>query len=540
MTLSFLQHSPLLLLFLVAATGVLLGRVKVRGFSLGVAAVLFVGLGAGAFDAALGLPELVLQFGLALFVYTIGLGSGAGFFAALRRRGARDGALVLGALGLAMVLTLALGRVLGLGGPATAGLYAGALTNTPALAGVVEWLAASGADARAQTAPVVAYSLAYPTSVLAVLLALAVAKRRSEHEVDAPLSRRWASLVAEPLVNRTVLLDKTPERSAEALAHDERWEVVFGRMQRGDRIELVTPETQLRAGDRVSILGRGVDVQAATQALGSPSDIRLDLDRSVIDFRRMIVSKRDVCGVPLRELALPKRFGAIVTRIGRGDVDLLAESETELELGDRVRVVAPRERLAEVSKALGDSYREAAEIDVLTFGVGIALGLVLGAIPVPLFGGGSFKLGFAGGPLIVGLILGRLGRTGPFVWSMPYSANLTLRQLGLVLFLAAVGTRSGHALRETLAAGEGLGALVGGGVIAAVSAATVLFVGRRAKIPVDVLAGMVAGIQTQPAALAFANGQAKSELPNLGYATVFPLAMIAKIILAQVVVVLAR
>ncbi len=537
---TFLHHSPLLLVFLVAAAGVLVGRLKVAGFSLGVAAVLFVGLGVGAVDAQLGLPELVLQLGLAVFVYTIGLGSGAGFFTALRRRGARDGALVLGTLVLAMGLTLALGRLIGLDGPSTAGLYAGALTNTPALAGVVEWLAASGAGESARTAPVVAYSLAYPTSVIAVLITLAIAARRADREGAAPMSRRWSALIAEPLVNRTVLVARAQDRSAGELAHAERWDVVFGRMQRGDRLELVLPETRFAAGDRVSLLGRSVDVEAATSALGTASDVRLDLDRSVIDFRRMIVSRQDVCGIPLRELGLPKRFGAIVTRIGRGDVDLLADAESELELGDRVRVVAPRERLPEVSAALGDSYREAAEIDVLTFGVGIALGLVLGAIAVPLPGGSTFKLGFAGGPLIVGLVLGRLGRTGPLVWSLPYSANLTLRQIGLVLFLAAVGTRSGHALRETLAAGQGFGALLGGGLIAAITSTTVLVIGRRAQIPAGVLAGMVAGIQTQPAALAFANGQSKDELPNLGYATVFPLAMIAKIVLAQVVVVWAR
>lgn len=215
---------------------------------------------------------------------------------------------------------------------------------------------------------------------------------------------------------------------------------------------------------------------------------------------------------------------------------MLADEELVLEAGDRVRVVAPRERLDEVSAFFGDSYKAIAEVDVLTFGLGVAIGIALGEIPLPLPGGVTFRLGAAGGPLIAGLVLGRLVRTGPLTWSMPYSANLTLRQLGLVLFLAGVGTRSGSTFAATVAKGGALPLFVVGAAITLTVALAIVVVGRRMRVPAAVLAGMIAGIHTQPAALTFACERTNSEAPNVGYAAVFPLATIAKIVLAQVLV----
>lgn len=534
--LALVRDSPLLLLFLVSAGGYLVGRLRVGGFSLGVAAVLFVGLGAGAVDPTLRLPEFAQQFGLTLFVYTIGLGSGAGFFKSLRRRGLRDLAVVLGAIGVAAALTVAYAKLFGVDARVSAGLFAGGLTNTPALAGVVDVLAASGADEAARSAPVVAYSLAYPASVIAVLIGLFLAQRRG-----AAGDRPSRALGGGELESRIVRLTTAGPKPASALAHGAGYDVTFGRMRRGGVVSLVTDDTVLQAGDLLSVVGRSGDLRAALAALGEPSDERFDLDRSVIDYRRVFVSRPEACEVPLRELALPRRFGATITRVRRGDVDLLPDADTELELGDRVRVVAPRDRLAEVSTFLGDSYRSLSEIDVLTFGVGIALGLLLGAVPFPLPGGGAFKLGLAGGPLVAGLVLGRVGRTGPLVWTMPFSANLTLRQIGLVLFLAAVGTRSGNAFASTLAEGRGGSLVVAGGVIAFTSTWVVLGLGRRLSgASLDTVAGMAAGVQTQPAALAFAVERARSDQPNAGYASVFPLATIVKIVVAQLLLELVR
>ncbi|XXV10793.1 hypothetical protein WMF24_22190 [Sorangium sp. So ce1335] len=221
----------------------------------------------------------------------------------------------------------------------------------------------------------------------------------------------------------------------------------------------------------------------------------------------------------------------------RGDVDLLPDDRTELELGDRVRVVAPRERMEAVARYLGDSFKAISEIDVITFSLGIALGLLLGAAPIPLPGGAPIKLGFAGGPLLAGLVLGRVGRTGPLVWTLPFSANLTLRQLGVVMFLAGVGTRSGYSFARTLQQG-GAAALIGSGAaITAVVALGTLIVGHRLlRIPMGTLTGMLAGIQTQPAVLAFSLEQARSDAPNTGYASVYPVATLVKIVAAQLLV----
>jgi putative transport protein len=253
------------------------------------------------------------------------------------------------------------------------------------------------------------------------------------------------------------------------------------------------------------------------------------------------VSEPAVAERPLSELRLMERFGALVTRVRRGDVDLVAEPDTVVELGDRVRVLGPREKLPEVSRFLGDSFRRIGEIDVLTLSIGASAGLLLGLVLIPLPGGGTFELGFAGGPLIVALILGAVGRTGPLVWQMPYTANLTLRQVGTVLFLAGIGVRSGQAFASTVASAEALRIAAAGIVVTAVSVGvTILLCTKVLKAPAAALAGIIAGTQTQPAVLAYATAQVSDEREvNLGYATVYPLAVIAKIVLAQLIVALA-
>jgi putative transport protein len=249
----------------------------------------------------------------------------------------------------------------------------------------------------------------------------------------------------------------------------------------------------------------------------------------------MFVSASEPVGQRIGDLRLPERFGAIITRVRRGDVDRLAHPDTVLEPGDRVRVVAPRERMDEVTRYFGDSYRNLSEIDVAAFSLGLVAGLLIGLIPMPIPGLGTFRLGLAGGPLVVGLLLGALERTGPITWQLPYNANLTLRQLGAVLFLAGVGVRSGHAFLGTVQSSAGLVMLAAGAALTCVAGLLAIGLGRVVlRVDVDVLCGMAAGLQTQPAVLAFAVEQAGSDLPNTGYASVYPIATIAKIVLAQV------
>lgn len=544
--LGLLADNPLLLLFLVIAVGYPLGRLRVGGFSLGISSVLFTGLAFGALHPDLALPEIVYLLGLVLFVYTLGVAGGPGFFASFRRRGLRDNLLVLAMILLAAGLTFTAGRLFDLGPALTAGLFAGSLTNTPALAALLETLgraapaaaSAGAAEGAPLAGPVMAYSVAYPMGVIGMILAIYLLQRVFRVDYDAEAAR-LADLGAsgEHLIARTARVTR-PEAEGTAageLAQRHHWRVLFVRLQRGGEMVLMEPGITLRRGDLVSLVGPDADVEAAINLLGEPSEDRLDFDRRQLDIRRIFVSRGDVAGKRLAHIALPRRFGALVTRVRRGDIDLLPDGETRLELGDRVRVVAPRERLDEVSRFFGDSYRAISEVDLLTFSIGLVLGLLLGRVPIPLPGLGDFRLGLAGGPLLVGLVLGALARTGPFLWQMPYSVNVTLRQAGIVLFLAGVGTRSGYAFASTFRQGGGLTIFLCGAAITCVTAFLTLWIGHRVlRIPMSLLAGMLGGLQTQPAVLTYAAEQTRNDLPNLGYATVYPVATIAKILLAQV------
>jgi putative transport protein len=534
-----------LLLFGVAAIGFLVGRVHIFGFSLGSAAVLFAGLAVGALDPRLKLPDLVYQLGLVIFVYTVALSSGPGFRRTFSRRGLRDNLFALAMVVFAAALTVALYAIFRISPTHAAGLFAGSLTNTPALAAIMESLQLHppGAVDQALSEPVFAYSIAYPFGVVGLMLAMYLARRiwkvdfaqevRTRQELAAA-ARELTSItveIANPRVEGQTLHDLTREQG---------WRVLFGRVKRGGQTMIYTPEIRAQVGDWVTVVGDNRETARVVQALGHRAREEADLDHSVLDFRRIFVSNRHVAGRTLSGLKLPQRFGGIVTRVRRGDIDFLPNGDTVLELGDRVRVLAPRERMDEITKYFGDSYKTLSEIDVISFGIGIAAGLLLGSIAVPLPGGGALKLGLAGGPLVVGLFLGMRGRSGPFIWQLPYSANLTLRQLGLVLFLAGIGTRAGEAFGQSLRQGEGLLLLLPGAVITFATAFATLWIGYKLfKIPMTVLYGMVCGVHTQAAALAFANEQTKQDFPNLGYATVYPVAMVAKIVIAPLFLLLA-
>jgi putative transport protein len=538
-----LADTPLLLLFVVAAVGVPLGNVPLGGSRLGVAAVLFSGLAVGALDPRLTLPPIVYLLGLVLFIYPVGLSSGPAFFAAFRRKGLRDNVLVAAILVAAAGIAGAIGAGLGLGGPRTAGLFAGALTNTPALAAVLDAVerANPGAPDRLLTAPAVGYSIAYPMGVLGVILAIVVTQRLWRVDYDAEgdaLAHLGAS--HRDLSNLTVEVTR-PEhqgRLLAALAEEEGWEVVFSRIETAEGIEVVDPETRLQFGQRITVVGTDDALEAVRATLGRAADEGLTVDRSAVDHRRIFVSSPEAVGVPLRDLHLPRRFGAVVTRVRRGDVELMPDADMVLELGDRVRVVAPRERIEPLSDWFGDSYHAVSQVNVLTFSLGIALGMLVGRIPIPV-GGVTVQLGLAGGPLLVGLVLGARGATGPLVWTMPYGANHTLRQFGLVLFFAGVGTRAGYAFAETLLQPSGLLLFGAGAALTCSVALLTLWVGhRRLGIPMSLLTGMLAGLHTQPAVLTHATEQTGNDLPNVGYATVFPTATLLKLILAQLLLAL--
>jgi putative transport protein len=535
-----LASNPLLLLFLIAAIGYPVGRLKVLGTRPGIATVLFAGLAFGAIDPSLELPTIVYQLGLVLFIYPIGLASGPAFFASFRRKGLRDNLLVAGGIVLAGGAARLIGAWADIDAPILAGLFAGSLTNTPSLAGVIETLNATTPAAAlpaVRALPVVGYSIAYPVGVLGVILALALAARVFRIDFAAE-ANSLASLGAtsRDIRNRTLVATRADatDKPLAGLVRDEVLDVLFTRVSHAGQIERATAATVLRAGDLVVAVGTPEALDAAEHVLGGRSDHDLGLDRREIDYRRIFVSSGAIAGRTLRELQLPARFGAVVTRIRRGDVELLPRADMVLELGDRVRVVARRDRLEDVSNFFGDSYRALAEIDITTFSLGLFGGLLLGLIPIPLPGGVTLRLGLAGGPLIAGLLLGSRGFTGPLVWTMPYGANLTIRQIGLVLFLAGVGTQAGYAFVQTLTSPSGAVLFLAGATLTCMTALAFLWVGHRvAGIPLSLLGGMLAGLHTQPAVLGYATEQTGNDLPNVGYATVFPTATLVKIIVAQ-------
>jgi putative transport protein len=530
-----LVENPFVLLFLVLGIGYLLGRVRIAGFGLGVSAVLFVGLAFGALSPRITLPEFVYELGLILFVYTVGVSAGPGFIGSLRRRALGANLVIVLVLVLAASIASVAGRSAGMSKAATAGVFTGAMTNTPALAAVLQHQSETHAESsRAVTDPVLGYSVAYPFGVLGMLLAVWFAQRlwgereRSERP-DDELVNLTARITAPDVEGKT-----TAELMRE---HD--WRVVLSRVVHGDEATVPRRDLVLHLDDRVVVVGPATEARRAVAALGEPASEELPLDRSDLDARRMFVSASEPVGQRIADLRLPERLGAIITRVRRGDVDRLARPDMVLEPGDRVRVVAPRRRMADVTRFFGDSYRNLSEIDVSAFSLGLVAGLLLGLVPIPLPGGGTFRLGMAGGPLVAGLALGALERTGPITWQLPYNANLTLRQFGAVLFLAGVGVRSGYAFVGTLRSGDGLPMLLVGMAVTIIAALLAVWLGHAVlHTPVDVLCGILAGMQTQPAVLAFAVEQARDDLPNTGYASVYPLATIAKIVLAQVILVL--
>lgn len=536
-----LASNPLLLLFVTAALGYAVGHIRVKGASLGVAAVLFVGLAIGSFHPELAVPDFAFTFGLAVFVYTIGLSSGAGFFASFSRKGLRDNLFVLAVLVVAAGLVVGAAVLFDLKATVASGLFAGSLTNTPALAGVLETIREQTGDAAGTVLdePVVGYSVAYPMGVLGPILAITAVRALFRIDYRREAARlRDLHLVQESIATVTVRVvnPAVVGRTVRELHRDHSPGVVLTRIRHGGRLRVADRDARLDEGDLVTVVGRPEDVERACDLLGEVDPSHLELDRTTFDFRRVFVSRGSLVGRRIRDLELPERYGAVVTRVRHGDVDFMASGDTVLELGDRVRVVAPRERMKEVSQFFGDSYRMLSEVDLLSLGLGLSLGLLVGLIPIPLPGGVTFELGSAGGPLLVGLVLGAVRRTGPIVWTISYSANLTLRQIGLILFLATVGLKSGYTFVSTFAGSGGATILLVGAVISILVPLGVLVVGYKVlRVPYGMLTGMVSAVHTQPAVLGYATEHAGDESPTIGWSLAYPMSMITKIVLAQVV-----
>lgn len=532
-----LVDNPLLTLTLIMSLGLLLGRVKIFGFRLGVAAVLFVGLGFATVEPDLAIPSFAHMLGLALFVYTIGLESGHEFFANFRSKGIKLISFAVLAFIVITVATIGLLKLTGISGITGAGAFTGALTNTPAMAAVVDSLGEFFTDPAVlkekESLPLVAYSLAYPIGVFGVILSIAVLNK--VFKIDHAQEAEDAGLAPHELYHHRIRVDVEHLGSIRNVPRKYGLSIIVSRYERDGKTRIPGSGTRVRKGDILTIVGEEEELERAEKLLGTPlsNDLRPGSDN--LKYRRMFVSNVDIVGIPLEKLQ-EHHHGMLITRIRRGDHDHIPEPDTMLQLGDRVRVVAPRSEMAHASRILGDSYRSLSDFNLLPLAMGLMLGVLLGLVQIPLPGGGSLALGSAGGPLVVALILGALGRTGKIVWQISYSANLTLRQLGITLFLAAIGTVAGSGFRTALADPKSL-TIIGVGAIITISISLlVLLIGYLVlKMPFGTVIGALAGIQTNPAVLSYANDLTDNELPGTGYATVYPVAMIAKILAAQIV-----
>ncbi|MCC5947908.1 MAG: transporter [Nitriliruptoraceae bacterium] len=516
-----LAGAPLLVLFGVLAIGTALGAVHVAGVSVGPAGALFAGLAVSAAipGVADALPTLVGTLGLTLFAYTIGLAGGPSFASGFRSA-APTMAAAVGLVVLAAAVAVGMGRLLGLSSGQIAGTFAGAVTNTPALA--------AAQDAVGSTEPVVGYSIAYPFGVIGAILGivagLAWARRRPNEEDRNP---------PQPAAHTTVEITRTDRPSLDDLRAFHGETLVFSRVRRDGRETTPTPGLLLEPGDLVTVVGPAGVLEAFAEAVGTVATEDLPLDRHQIDFRRIVLTNPRYAGARVADLDL-SRFQAVAGYVRRGDVDLVARPDLVVELGDRIRVVAPRDELPAVVRELGNSERAAVTADPIGFSLGLALGLALGLVPIPL-PGLTIQLGTAAAPLIVGLVLGRIGHTGSISWQLPFATNQALRQFGVLVFLASVGLGAGPDLLTALRSGEGLALVALGAVITSVLVVSLLGLARAAGRGGARIAGTLAGAQGQPAVLSFAGDRTEhDDRVNLVYAQLFPVTFIAKILCAQV------
>jgi len=538
---ALLTEFPILTLFLVIGLGYLLGEISLFGFRLGVTGVLFVGLAIGALSPAVALPEVVPSLGLIIFEYAVGIHSRKAFFESFRRQGYRDSLFTVAVLVFGALLTLGIASLLRLPAPRAAGLFCGAVTNTPALAAtrelVHERAAATGVAAeearRLSEEPVVAYSIAYPVGVIGVLLCFQFLRRIWRVKFE-PHEEGGEIMVRDFVVRNPGVIGRT---IGDVLGLHKELGFVISRIQKGGVTDIARSDTTLNEGDIVAVVGEETALDRARQIFGESSKAQIELDRSQLAFRRIYVSSTDVVGKRIRDLDLQNRLGATITRLRRGDVDIVPAPETRLEAGDHLRVLTRPVNFPAARHFFGDSIRGTVETDFGSVAIGMVMGVFLGMLPIPLPGGGVARLGLAGGPLLVALLLGKIERSGRVTWVIPISANLTLRQIGLLLFMAGVGTRAGFTFAGTLRS-NGMEMLAAGAVLTfGVTLGTMIFGYKVLRMPYDSLLGLMSGVQTQPACLAYASEMASpSEAPNLAYAAVYPAAMIAKIVLAQLLV----
>jgi putative transport protein len=516
-----LGTQPILAIFLAIGVGYLVGQINLGGFSLGVGAVLFVGLAIGAFAPKANIVGPIGLTGLTMFLYGIGILYGRQFFEGMAgAAGIKANLLALVAVAAGLVVALGLGHAYGIKIGHTLGIFAGSMTSTATLQAAL--------DVMKNSEPSIGYSIAYPFGVIGPILCIYFMTRHVKPSFPAKAQRFH--------MGEITLGENIGSRTLEMIDNDLPGSVQVTMVRKGNQNFVPSPEIALGPGDGLMVIAESQDeIAQAAAKLGRLDPGRIVKDRSALDYIRVFVGKASVVGIPLSQVPLPSGFPVHLLHVRRYDMDLVPTPDLMLEFGDRVGVLMPPDKRAEIRALFGDTVKATAEFSYVSLGLGMVMGVLLGLIPIPIPGVGTVTLGIGGGPLIVALILGKLRRTGPMLWTMPLPANIVLRNFGLAIFLAAVGINAGQPFVRTVAE-SGLSMLFIGVAVLLTTVLIVLLVGHYLmKIPFDDLLGIASGATGNPAILVYSTRMAPTERPDIAYAMIFPSMTILKVVAVQIV-----
>ncbi|HAO9087067.1 TPA: putative transporter [Escherichia coli] len=539
------------ILDLVAVVGLFIGNVKFRGVGLGIGGVLFGGIIVGHFVSQAGMTlssdmlHVIQEFGLILFVYTIGIQVGPGFFASLRVSGLRLNLFAVLIVIIGGLVTAILHKLFDIPLPVVLGIFSGAVTNTPALGAGQQILRDLGTPMAMVDQMGMSYAMAYPFGICGILFTMWMLRVIFRVNVETEAQQHESTRTNGGALIRTINirvenpnLHNLAIKDVPILNGDK---VICSRLKREETLKVPSPETVIQLGDLLHLVGQPADLHNAQLVIGQEVDTSLSTKGTDLRVERVVVTNENVLGKRIRDLHFKERYDVVISRLNRAGVELVASSDISLQFGDILNLVGRPSAIDAVANVLGNAQQKLQQVQMLPVFIGIGLGVLLGSIPVFVPGfPAALKLGLAGGPLIMALILGRIGSIGKLYWFMPPSANLALRELGIVLFLSVVGLKSGGDFIHTLVDGEGLSWIGYGALITAVPLITVGILARMlAKMNYLTMCGMLAGSMTDPPALAFANNlHPTSGAAALSYATVYPLVMFLRIITPQLLAVL--
>ena len=539
------------ILALVAVVGLFIGNVKFRGVGLGIGGVLFGGIIVGHFVSQAGMTlssdmlHVIQEFGLILFVYTIGIQVGPGFFASLRVSGLRLNLFAVLIVIIGGLVTAILHKLFDIPLPVVLGIFSGAVTNTPALGAGQQILRDLGTPMAMVDQMGMSYAMAYPFGICGILFTMWMLRVIFRVNVETEAQQHESTRTNGGALIRTINirvenpnLHNLAIKDVPILNGDK---VICSRLKREETLKVPSPETVIQLGDLLHLVGQPADLHNAQLVIGQEVDTSLSTKGTDLRVERVVVTNENVLGKRIRDLHFKERYDVVISRLNRAGVELVASSDISLQFGDILNLVGRPSAIDAVANVLGNAQQKLQQVQMLPVFIGIGLGVLLGSIPVFVPGfPAALKLGLAGGPLIMALILGRIGSIGKLYWFMPPSANLALRELGIVLFLSVVGLKSGGDFIHTLVDGDGLSGSGYGALITAVPLITVGILARMlAKMNYLTMCGMLAGSMTDPPALAFANNlHPTSGAAALSYATVYPLVMFLRIITPQLLAVL--